>query len=36
MLAAHSPAEIAMNTHDSSRQPRPDPAERDAFFPSPY
>lgn len=25
-----------MNTHDSSRQPRPDPAERDAFFPSPY
>lgn len=25
-----------MNTSEPSRQPSPDPAERDAFFPSPY
>ncbi|MCO7488820.1 glyoxalase III HchA [Stenotrophomonas maltophilia] len=25
-----------MNTQEPSRQPSPDPAERDAFFPSPY
>ncbi|MFH7617437.1 protein deglycase HchA, partial [Pseudomonas syringae pv. tagetis] len=25
-----------MNAQEPSRQPSPDPAERDAFFPSPY